>query len=283
MIANPNAGRKRRSASQRFASVRAPVQLEVTQSTGHAEALAHQASLDGLQAVIAVGGDGTIHEVLNGLMKNKENQTALAWLPLGTANDYAASFDGLTLPKNSRFRVDVGILKFDGNCRYFANVAGVGLAGAVADRALSMRRLPARIRYTSALAMELGPQFKTRQLVLQMDDGPSTEVSALMLSAAIGKREGSYPLHPDAVLDDGLFDVLKLGQLSRIELAWYFPAMLRGNIPNSHPEIERSRCRRLEIASSSPIPIHLDGEPPPKPIYRFTLEVLPNAIDCLIL
>lgn len=286
MIANPCAGRKRPSLQQFKDRLDQSVQIHVTQFAGHAEQLAYQASMDSCSAVIAVGGDGTIHEVLNGLLKNPENQTALGCLPAGTANDYAESlkdFGALNMPGKL---VDVGVMQWESGRRYFANVAGIGLPGAVADRARRMKRLPARVRYTASLLTQLGYRFKTQAMTLRYDDGPTSESYSLMLSAALGKKEGSYPLHPEACLCDGLFEVLRLGRLRRRELAWHFPAMLRGIIPKSHSQIEHRRCSKLEVTSQSPIPIHLDGEDPlgnsKRPLHEFTLEVVPGAVRCYL-
>ena len=133
--------------------------------------------------------------------------------------------------------------------------------------------------------MQFGSSFGARPLSIELDDAPAKDTQTLLLSAAIGKREGSYPLHPQADLSDGLFEVLRLGRLHRRELAWHFPTMLRGVLPKSHPEIEQMRCRRIAISSDAPIPVHLDGEPlvgnSQNALHHFCLEVIPNAIECI--
>jgi diacylglycerol kinase family enzyme len=112
-----------------------------------------------------------------------------------------------------------------------------------------------------------------------------SETETLFMSAAIGKHEGSYPLHLAADLTDGCFEILRIGKLPRRELAWYFPSMLQGKLPKGHPHVHRTRCRRLEVVAAEGIPIHLDGELPHGAdaiaLKRFTLEVLPQAIPCL--
>lgn len=293
MIANPRAGRKRsksywNSMEKQFKrSKNDVIRWETTSYPKHAESLAFRASLDGISTIIAVGGDGTIHEVVNGMMQNPENQSILGWIPAGTANDYAASFTceshGNETP--SPTLVDIGILKWDEGCRYFANVAGVGLSGAIADRARLMKRIPARIRYTLALLLQTGPQFGTRNFSLSVDHDRTLPSDTLMMSVAIGRREGSYPLHADANPSDGLFDWLHLGKLTRFDLARHFPAMLLGNLPTNHPHVQRGRCTRLDISSSDPIAIHLDGESPnesPCPTIRsLSIEIIPRAISCI--
>jgi len=107
-----------------------------------------------------------------------------------------------------------------------------------------------------------------------------------MISAAIGMREGSYPLTPDAKLDDGLFDLLLVGALRRRDILRYFPRMIRGDIPTSDPRICTDRKSKIVLRSAKPIPLHLDGEDPWKNSdhsldsseFCLELEVIPRAI-----
>jgi diacylglycerol kinase (ATP) len=231
-----------------------------------------------------MGGDGTIHEVLNGMMNHPNNQSILGLIPAGTANDYAAAFS--KRPKSDRndpLRVDVGRLTWSKGSRYFANVAGLGLSGEIANCARSMTRIPARVRYTSALLRRLGPGYGARAMRMSLDDEPMVERETLLISVALGPREGSYPLHAKADLTDGLFEILRIGRLARRELAWHFPAMLRGSLPQDHPQVMQQRCRRIHLASQDPIPIHLDGEFPKAAaqddLREITLEVVPQAVE----
>jgi diacylglycerol kinase (ATP) len=288
MIANPRAGRIQRKKRLVEGSFGAKCVWEETRGAGHAEALAYEASLRGFRWIVAVGGDGTIHEVLNGILRNLDNQSILGLIPAGTANDYAASFtrNDPTDP-TTPLRVDAGCLRWEGGCRYFANVAGLGFSGEIARRARQMLRIPARMRYTLALLRQLGPSYGPQGISVSFDGDAKIETETLLMSAAIGKREGSYPLHGQADLSDGLFEVLRLGRLSRRELAWHFPAMLRGVLPRNHPEVQRKRCRRIEVASPVPVPIHVDGEFPrgadPGAFTRFSLEIIPQALQASLL
>jgi diacylglycerol kinase family enzyme len=270
IIANPMAGRKQPSMETAWIHELLPnlkgakLEFAITRHAGHAEDLAHRASLQGVRWIVAAGGDGTIHDVLNGMMRNRDNQSILGLAPCGTANDYAASFPhrGLSINSCQPTPVDIGLLTWPGGTRFFINVASIGISGLVANTARRLKRYPPRLRYTLALAMQLGPGFGARPYYLGFDHATRNPTECLLLSVAIGKREGSYSLHPDADVGDGLFDVLKLGRLTRRELIWYFPAMLRGILPKDHPQVERLRCTRLELASAQPIPMHLDGENP---------------------
>ncbi len=237
IIANPMAGRKQPSLETEWIHKALPdlkgctLDFAITRYAGHAEELAHRASLQDVRWIVAVGGDGTIHDVLNGMMRNPDNQSILGFIPSGTANDYAASYiqqDTSNVPQQSS-AVDVGMLTWPGGSRHFINVASIGFSGLVASTARKLNRYPPRLRYTLALAIQLGSGFGARPFSLGFDHSPLIPTACLLLSVAIGKREGSYPLHPDADVRDGLFDVLKLGRLTRRELIWYFPAMLRAS------------------------------------------------------
>jgi diacylglycerol kinase family enzyme len=110
--------------------------------------------------------------------------------------------------------------------------------------------------------------------------------SYLMISAAVGMREGSYPLTPNALLDDGLFDLLLVGALRRRDILRYFPRMIRGDIPTTDSRIQTDRKSKIVLRSPKPIPLHLDGEDPwmnhsstaLTDDFQLELEIIPKAI-----
>ena len=267
------------------------VQLKFTAHPNHAEEMAHEASRAGCSMVIAIGGDGTVHEVLNGLMRNRENRSTLGIIAAGTANDYAQSLSAYRIqqPLDSK-SVDVGRVRW-GDCeRFFANVAGIGLPGKVAHFARPMRRLFPRLRYTLALLRCLGGSFCTEEIEVSVDHSDrssASEKQLLMLSIAIGTREGSFELAPNAKFDDGLFDVLQVGRLTRWDLIRYFPSVLRGKIPTGDARISSSTCSQLSLRSRRPFPLHLDGEFPNQfPTAGLTecdFELLPKRISVRLL
>lgn len=272
VIANPKAGRLRSKQSYYHSRIPPHAHWVSTTHPGHAETLAFDASNQRYRTVIAAGGDGTIHEVLNGLLRNPVNQTHLGVLSVGTANDYAYSLRSQphSLAPFSRF-CDIGVVHWASNSgstgtRFFANVAGIGLPGRVAHFARQMKRIPARIRYTVALVRSMGPAFRPIVSRITLTNKENAECEELlMLSAAIGIREGSYPLTPNAVIDDGLLDILRVSMLRRFDLIRYFPRILRGDIPKRDPRIAEFRAEGISITSESSIPFHLDGEMPIDP------------------
>jgi diacylglycerol kinase family enzyme len=295
MISNPAAGKRLRHGLELpnwLTSQSQLVEHRPTEYPGHAEKLALDACHKGFDTIIAAGGDGTIHEVLNGIMTSRQHNVRMGVLPVGTANDYAYSLARqatATEPSAEPFsqRVDIGAMECLGHRRYFANVAGVGFPGRVAELARGMKRLPARLRYTLAIFRCMGASYRTDPISLD-DQAPT---SYLMISAAIGMREGSYPLTPNAKLDDGLFDLLLVGALHRRDILRYFPRIIRGDIPTTDPRILTDRKAKIVLRSAKPIPFHLDGEDPwrnypmPKQIseFRLELEVIPSAIAMQLL
>jgi diacylglycerol kinase family enzyme len=291
MITNPAAGKKLQHGLKLpnwLTSQTHCIEQVPTKHPGHAEELALEACQKGFDTIVAAGGDGTIHEVLNGIMASRQPSVRMGVLPVGTANDYAYSLDRLAPPAEPFCqRLDIGVMKCLGRHRYFANVAGVGFPGRAAELARGMKRLPARLRYTLAILRCMGASYRTDPIALD-DQEPS---SYLMISAAIGMREGSYPLTPNAKLDDGLFDLLLVGALHRRDILRYLPRMIRGDIPTTDPRIHTSRKSNLVLRSTKPIPFHLDGEDPwrnhPMPTefseFLLELEVIPKAIAVQLL
>jgi diacylglycerol kinase family enzyme len=286
VISNPVAGKRFQQGLRLPDWITSDAQQVIHRETeyqGHGESLAKEACQQGFDTIIAAGGDGTIHEILNGVVSSQSSKVRMAIMPMGTANDYAYSLAQRPTHRE-RFtqRVDIGALDCNGQRRYFANVAGIGFPGRVAELARGMKRLPARLRYTLAILRCMGASYRTDPVRIDAQEPKSY----LMISAAIGLREGSYPLTPHAKLDDGLFDLLLVGALRRRDIVRYFPRMIRGDIPTSDPRITTDRKSKIEIESAARIPLHLDGEDPWRALrpaalgqeFRLVLSVIPRAI-----
>ena len=266
---NPSAGRGR--AGHRLERLRnalgAQVDLQPTNGPGHAETLAHEAASSGCKLVGAAGGDGTLHEVANGILRAERPDCSLVLFPAGSANDYAFSL-GLAAdwwepesPAPTFRQVDVGeICAKGGKSRYFVNGAGIGLNGAVTFESRSIHGLQGVSLYSVALLRALWRRYRFPPLTVEMDGLIKTNAPTLAFSAAIGKREGNFLLAPDAQVDDGLFDYLHAGGLRWWEVLRYLPGMIRGRLPDDHPAIRRGRCRTIQLAAEEDLIIHVDGE-----------------------
>jgi diacylglycerol kinase (ATP) len=291
VIFNAHAGSGR--AAQRLRRLRRVLgvcaDFRPTEGRGHGEELALEAAQAGFPIVAAAGGDGTVHEVANGLLRSGRPDAVLAVLPIGSANDYAHSL-GLgpdwwlrADPSIETMAVDVGVVRTpDGRTTCFVNNLGVGLTGAVA---LEAERIPLRglSRYMIGLIRTLCFRYHHPLTAVTLD-GETRQEPMLALSLGIGKREGNFVLVPDAVLDDGLFDFVHAGALTRRTLLRLLPAGIAGRLPTDYPGLRLGRCCRASLRSEQPIAAHTDGEffcRPEDEVRALEVELLPGRLRVL--
>src|SRR5262245_12305989 len=242
VIFNPTAGRRRLSDHlEHFRRVFGPhFQPMPTHHAGHAEELAYEAATAGFGVVAAAGGDGTVHEVANGILRADRPDVALMVVPMGSANDYAASLDLGGRPAHRALAarpVDVGTVRAPGGRqRYFVNGLGVGLNGAITLESRKIRHLRGVALYSLAMLRALCYRFRCPEMNIAFDD-VVRRTPTLALTVNIGQREGNFVMTPDAVLDDGLFDYVHAGRLRRWEMLRFLPAMITGKLPENHPQI----------------------------------------------
>ena len=247
--------------------------------------IAREAADDGATLLVVVGGDGTVHEVVNGIAGREGVELAL--IPRGTGWDFARTHaipkrlaGALRIAREGTARAfDVGRATYhaDGTQRsaWFANMASVGMSGAVAAKANSTTKaLGAKTSYLLALGVVFAGWQNVR-LTVAVD---SERRDALMEDAivAVGRYlAGGMMITPDAEPDDGLFDVLLIGDVTKTELVRVMPKIYRGkHLP--HPKGEVLRGTTVSIEADSPLPIQLDGEQPGTTPVRF--ELVPDAI-----
>ena len=258
-----------------------------TERAGHGVALAEDAARDGAEAVVAVGGDGTVNEVVNGLLRVPEAaRPAFGVVPDGTGNDYGYLL-GLrpgdlagaarTIAAGATRVLDAGEV----NGRFFANGVGLGFDGAVAETA-------ARIRYLKGFPAYLWSVFAVlrswENFTLTVTvDGRTITGRALLAAVANGPRSGGgFLLAPEAKPDDGLLDVCRLGDLGRLEALRHLPKALDG----SHvglPWVTILRGVEVVLASDRPLTAHVDGNlvtgaAHPEPLR---IRILPRALRVL--
>jgi YegS/Rv2252/BmrU family lipid kinase len=289
VIYNPAAGRGR--AVRRLEKLRRTLcnraEFVPTQGPAHAEELARKAVLDGFAVVGAAGGDGTVHEVANGLLQAQRPEVALAVYPVGSANDYAHSL-GLDAQwwlrpdaEQVTRAVDVGLVRAsNGRERFFVNGLGLGFNGAVTLESRRVRRLQGVMLYSVALLRALWYHYTFPVMSVCVDEH-TRQGPTLALTVAIGRREGNFVLAPNAVLDDGLFDCLLVGRLPRWRLVLYVPGMITGKLPTDHPALWTGRGRQIEVHSEQPVPVHLDGELFSRPedgLGDFQIQILPGRL-----
>ncbi|MGD9856592.1 MAG: diacylglycerol kinase family protein [Planctomycetaceae bacterium] len=285
VIFNPRAGRRR--AARRLEAFRQQWQgradFWTTESAGHAEVLAGRAAALGYRTIAAAGGDGTVHEVVGGLLRAESQDATFAIVPIGSANDYAFTmerqFGAFSLDDRHADPVDAGLLRLPGGVeRYFVEGVGIGLT---AEVTVESRRIPHRqglwLYGTAALrVLRRGqPPFPLR---LSYDDEAPVETATRLLSVLLGQREGNVVMAKHALINDGRFDVVHGGAVGHWEALALLPRFLLWGPPTNHPHITVRRCRRLHVESPEPLTIHADGEvvaTRDDAVHGVTLEVLP--------
>jgi diacylglycerol kinase family enzyme len=288
VIFNPAAGKRR--ARRRLDAVRqdwrAGAAFWPTQRPGHAVELARAAAEGGFEVVAAAGGDGTVHEVANGLLQAKVHEAAFAVLPLGSANDYAFSLQHdrgrVPIDGPAPRRVDVGLIRTGiGLERYFVCSLGIGFSGCVTDQSRRFRHLQGKVLYGVAALRAMWSDWRHLELTVRLDDGAALTGPALMLSLMVGRREGGFLMAPEACLDDGWFDFVHVGPLARWEVLHLLPRLAAAGPPKDHPKVHLGRCRRAVIESQQPLAIHADGEvlsTLAEGITRVEVELLPARL-----
>jgi YegS/Rv2252/BmrU family lipid kinase len=254
---------------------------------GHLIELAERAALDGADLVVAVGGDGTLNEVANGLVR-AGSRAELATIPIGTGMDFVrthripATFDdAVATARDGRAReVDVGRVAYrtwagDEAERIVVNVGSVGMSAAVAQRANGMSKaLGGRATFFYALVRVF---LEWQNTVVDVDlDGERRSARMHDVIVAIGQYHGGAMwLAPEASPDDGLFDVLLIGDVTKLDFATTAPKLYRGT-HLSHPKVELVRARVVAVGAEERLPIELDGEQLGTTPARF--EVVPRAL-----
>jgi diacylglycerol kinase (ATP) len=257
-----------------------------TAGPGQAEELALRAAREGFAVVAAAGGDGTVHEVANGLLRAGRPETVLAVFPIGSANDYAHS---LGLPPHwwqhadpaiGPRAVDAGLVRSGERSRYFVNGLGLGFNGAVTLESRRIKHLQGLALYGVALFRALLFRYR-HPLVTVTLDGQQRSVPTLALSLAIGRREGNFVVAPEACLDDGLFDYLHAGPLPRRALLPFLPGLFAGRFRPVHPSVWMGRCEQAVVHSQEPLTVHVDGEffcTPDDGVHDLEVTLLPGAL-----
>jgi len=283
VIFNPASGKGR--AARRLAKLQQSgqsVEFLATRAPGHAVALARQAALDGFTTVVAAGGDGTVHEVANGILQAKNDQVRFGILPIGSANDYHASLLMDDSPANSQVRtVDVGLVRSLDREKYFVCCLGLGLNGAVTLEARKIKGLQGLALYGWATLRALWYHYGCPKLKMAIDDQPATATPSLMLSVLVGKREGNFVMAPKARLDDGWLDYVHAGELSRWEVLRYLPRLALAGPPEQHAKLRQGQCKRIKLACERPLMVHVDGEffcTSQEEIRELEIEIVPGAL-----
>jgi YegS/Rv2252/BmrU family lipid kinase len=298
LIVNPNAdlGRAWRVASDLIPIVEefGGADWSGTVYPTHAVELARQAGDVGYDMVVAVGGDGTVHEVVNGLMQvSEESRPRLGVVPLGSGNDFAHAL-GIPLEPHKALRqalngtpkpVDIGRLS-DGRGRvaYFDNTVGIGFDATVTIRSRQFAYARGFLIYFLAVLQTILLNHEAICMKVETDR-ETWEEEMLMLTLCNGPREGGgFAVAPDARIDDGIFQYASVRKVSRPMMLRLLPEVMNGTHPK-FPQVRMGEFLQLAMEADRPVVVHIDGE-----IFagfgtdtrRLEIAIQPGALEVMV-
>ncbi len=245
---------------------------EYTEGAGHAIELARVAASDGYRYIVAVGGDGTVNEVANGILRSSSpTETSLGVVSTGTGSDFARSA-GIPrdytkacsfLASSRRRLIDVGVVEFKSKGqtlqRFFLNVAGVGFDAAVVEVTEKMPKyFGGTIPYLGGLFRSM---FSYRNKLVTLSVGDRVE-SKRILNVVVANGSyvgGRMHIAPKAELSDGLLDRVIIGDVGKFELLKALPMVYKGTHIN-HPKVRMEQTTHISIESSERVLAYADGE-----------------------
>ncbi|MBN1190542.1 MAG: diacylglycerol kinase family lipid kinase [Dehalococcoidales bacterium] len=247
--------------------------FQFTEGRGHGIELAKAAASDGYRNFIAVGGDGTVHEVANGILQTPNaSQTVLGMVCTGTGSDLSRSI-GIphnysqacnSLTSNRRMVIDVGSVEYTHKGqraqRYFVNSAGIGIDAAVTE---ATEKLPKYFGGTIPYLIGLVRSFtgyRNKQVSFRIGTGPLEKARVLsMVIANGGYFGGGMRIAPEAKLDDRLFDIVIINDFSKVDLLKNISRVYKGT-HLTHPKVRLERADGITIESNQKFLLQADGE-----------------------
>ena len=256
----------------------------------HATELAKQAGEQGFDMVIAMGGDGTVHEVVNGLMQIQEKERpALGVVPVGSGNDFADSI-GISLKadralwhalRGKTSTIDIGLMTDEkGRQEYFDNTIGVGFDAVVTIRSHRLPVVRGFLMYLTAVIQTIIFNHRAANMKLTAD-GESWEQTTLMVAICNGPREGGgFMVAPDAKNDDGILNYVMITDCSRLMMFRLVPEVMNGT-HGRFDLVKMGTCHKFSLTSDQPLFIHADGEIFTNfgsSLHKVDFEILPKAL-----
>jgi YegS/Rv2252/BmrU family lipid kinase len=258
---------------------------------GHAIDLARQAGEQGYDMVIAMGGDGTVHEVVNGLMKiPEEARPVLGVVPVGSGNDFAHAIGVPRKPDHALVcaldgtatSVDLGLMTDEhGKKEYFDNTLGIGFDAIVTIRSHQLPVVRGFLMYLTAVIQTILLNHNAISMQIETED-QKWEQKNLLLTVCNGPREGGgFMMAPQARVDDGILHYAMIKSVSRPMMFRLIPEVMKGTHGN-FKQVSMGTCRTMKVAADRPMYIHADGE-----IYsgfgtntrQVSFEILPNVLN----
>jgi len=258
----------------------------------HATSLAREAGEDGFGMVIAMGGDGTVHEVVNGLMQlPAERRPILGVVPVGSGNDFAHA---INIPRRTDHALslalsgepsplDLGLMTDEhGRREYFDNTLGIGFDAVVTIRSHRLPVLRGFLMYFAAVLQTILLNHDPANVQYETDAEKWEEQVLMTTLLNAGREGGGFILSPDSNLTDGIMEYLTVRKVSRAMMFRLLPEFMRGTHRRFTKQIRMGTCRRLTMVSDRPMYIHADGEILTSfgsNLRKATFELIPGAIQ----
>ncbi len=266
-------------------------ELAITEGPEHGIALAREAAKAGCDAVIAAGGDGTINEVINGVLQaTPEGAPTLPFgiMPVGTANDFTRMQNiplnivlaAQTIATGHTRQIDAGVITGSwGNApRYFVNNSAVAMEPMITIENIRMKRLSGEIRYLAALVKGIF-KLKAWQMQISWDSG-GYDGPAYLLSVCNGPRTGGFQMAPQAKFDDGLYDFVFAPEVPKRTVVAVLLKLMKGEHIH-HPAVTYQRTAELTLTSEPGTPVHADGEVFTESATAVSYHILPSKVTLL--
>ncbi|MFC1952069.1 diacylglycerol/lipid kinase family protein [Chloroflexota bacterium] len=277
VIVNPVAGaystrRKWPHISKLLEHVGLSFDYEYTEGAGHAIELAREAASDGYRYIVAVGGDGTVNEVANGILNSTSpTETSLGVISTGTSSDFVRSA-GIprdyiracsSLCSSQRQLIDVGVVEFKRGGqtlqRFFVNVGGVGFDATVVEATEKWPKFfGGTIPYLAGLFRTL-LGYRHKAVVIRVGGRVDIKRVLNVVVANGSYFGGGMHIAPRAELNDNLLDVLVIGDMGKFELVKALPTVYKGTHIN-HPKVSMEQVTRITFESPERLLVHADGE-----------------------
>jgi diacylglycerol kinase (ATP) len=257
----------------------------------HATELAKQAGEQGYDRIVAMGGDGTVHEIINGIMQLPEDRRpALGVVPVGSGNDFAHA---IGIPKESdralvhalngeAAPIDLGLMIDEhGHKEYFDNTLGIGFDAVVTIRSHKLPVVRGFLMYFMAVIQTIMLNHDPALVQFETEKEKWQE-RVLMTTLCNGGREGGgFILSPDSKMNDGLMEYVMVRKVSRPMMFRLIPEFMKGTHPRFTKQIRMGACRKLAMNSDRPLYIHADGEILTSfgsNLRKLDFEILPDAL-----
>ena len=262
------------------------IEESITNHHGHIEELIQKIDLSKYNGILIIGGDGSMHEAVNGLLNRKDKQQIpIGLIPGGSGNAFLHDLKLLDLNENIKAilngktkKIDLASLKFDNKSRYSFNIVGWGLVTNIGLTAEKMRRLGTS-RYTLASIVE-ALKYKPLEATVIVDGKDlSKDVVFVMACNTIHSGKGMQ-IAPKAKLDDGLYDVVVVrGDISKMDIFRLLPKIFDGS-HIQHPSVDYYQASSFSILPKNNTTLNIDGELIGKtPIHA---NVIPQALEIFI-